>query len=103
MLVAIAIPIFTSQLEKSREATDIANCRSGYAAVMTEYLQTGKGCQVEVTAQQKVSGWLTDDPSISTDLGSGSNKFSEKITLPDKGANGKWTIKADDAGKITIS
>ena len=31
VLVAIAIPIFTSQLEKSREATDAANLRDYYA------------------------------------------------------------------------
>lgn len=31
VLVAIAIPIFTSQLEKSREATDAANLRDVYA------------------------------------------------------------------------
>ena len=34
VLVAISIPIFTAQLEKSREATDLANLRSAYAAVM---------------------------------------------------------------------
>ena len=34
VLVAIAIPIFTSQLEKSREATDAANIRAAYAEVM---------------------------------------------------------------------
>ncbi|MGN8700071.1 type IV pilin protein [Bacillota bacterium HCP3S3_F1_1] len=32
VLVAISIPIFTSQLEKSREAVDLANLRSAYAA-----------------------------------------------------------------------
>lgn len=32
VLVAIAIPVFTTQLEKSREATDLANTRSAYAA-----------------------------------------------------------------------
>lgn len=31
VLVAISIPIFTSQLEKAREATDMANIRSAYA------------------------------------------------------------------------
>ena len=40
VLVAISIPIFTSQLEKAREATDLANIRSAYAecsaAVLTE-------------------------------------------------------------------
>jgi len=33
VLVAISIPIFTAQLEKSREATDLANIRSAYAEV----------------------------------------------------------------------
>ena len=33
MLVAISIPIFTSQLEKSREATDLANVRAAYAQI----------------------------------------------------------------------
>ena len=35
VLVAIAIPIFTSQLEKSREATDIADARDYYAEIAT--------------------------------------------------------------------
>ena len=35
VLVAIAIPVFTNQLEKSREAADMANLRAAYAEVMT--------------------------------------------------------------------
>ncbi len=35
VLVAIAIPVFTSQLEKSRESTDAANARSAYAEIMS--------------------------------------------------------------------
>ena len=31
VLVAIAIPVFSTQLEKAREATDLANIRSAYA------------------------------------------------------------------------
>ena len=38
VLVAISIPIFTSQLEKSRESTDIANMRAAKAAAVTAYL-----------------------------------------------------------------
>lgn len=34
VLVAIAIPIFTGQLEKSREAVDLSDVRSAYAEVM---------------------------------------------------------------------
>ena len=41
VLVAIAIPVFTSQLEKSREATDLANVRSAYAQVMVDALDDG--------------------------------------------------------------
>lgn len=35
VLVAISIPVFTSQLEKAREATDLANIRSAYAELMS--------------------------------------------------------------------
>ena len=38
VLVAISIPIFTKQLEKSREAVDAANLRSAYAAGQIEVL-----------------------------------------------------------------
>lgn len=38
VLVAIAIPIFTSQLEKAREATDLANLRAAYAECTTAVL-----------------------------------------------------------------
>lgn len=42
VLVAISIPVFTSQLEKSREATDLANVRSAYAQVMTAVISEDK-------------------------------------------------------------
>ena len=38
VLTAVAIPVFSSQLEKSREATDIANLRSAKAAAVSKYL-----------------------------------------------------------------
>ena len=38
VLVAISIPIFTSQLEKSRENTDLANLRAAKAAAVTAYI-----------------------------------------------------------------
>ena len=38
VLVAVAIPIFTSQLEKSREATDMANLRGAKAEAVAMYL-----------------------------------------------------------------
>lgn len=38
VLVAVSIPIFTAQLEKSREATDIANLRAAKAEAVAAYL-----------------------------------------------------------------
>ena len=41
-LVAISIPIFTSQLHKAQVATDMANVRSYYAQLQHEYMETEK-------------------------------------------------------------
>ncbi len=38
VLVAIAIPVFTAQLEKAKIATDKANVRSWYAEAVTAYM-----------------------------------------------------------------
>lgn len=43
VLVAISIPIFTSQLEKSRDAVSIANIRAAYAESQTAYLTGESG------------------------------------------------------------
>lgn len=38
VLVAVAIPVFTSQLEKSRDAVTVANLRAAYAEAQASYL-----------------------------------------------------------------
>ena len=38
VLVAISIPIFSSQLEKARDATSVANMRSAYAEAQISFL-----------------------------------------------------------------
>ena len=52
VLVAIAIPIFTSQLEKSREAVDLSDVRSAYAEVMMAAI-TGDTSAIRKTADRK--------------------------------------------------
>lgn len=42
VLVAIAIPTFSSQLHKARVATDWANVRSYYAQLQYDFMETGK-------------------------------------------------------------
>lgn len=59
VLVGIAIPVFTSQLEKAREATDAANIRDAYAEVMTKAISTGEESTITVSLTQKKNGWQT--------------------------------------------
>ena len=42
VLVAVAIPTFSSQLHKARVATDWANVRSYYALLQYEFMETGE-------------------------------------------------------------
>ena len=79
VLVAIAIPIFTSQLEKSRESVDLSNVRAAYAEVMSAAItddgtaQYGGAVikQADGTFQATVSplkqqqdGWAVGDSSL---------------------------------------
>ena len=66
VLVAISIPIFTSQLEKSREAVDAANIRAGYAELMSDVLtgdyKTGDGAKTySVGLKQQTGDWQNAD------------------------------------------
>lgn len=53
VLVAIAIPMFSSQLEKGREVTDLANVRAAYAQVSTEAMLGDTDAAVTVKLKQK--------------------------------------------------
>ena len=95
ILIAIAIPTFTAQLEKAREAADIANIRSAYAEAMANYLSgqftdTNKtAASAETVAMtQTVKGWkYIDFPEY---LG------SKLDCTPTKGEKVKVTVKDDE-------
>ena len=57
VLVAISIPIFSAQLEKSREAVDLANIRAAYAELTANYLQDDTASTISVSVTQKQTGW----------------------------------------------
>lgn len=59
VLVAVAIPTFTSSLERSREATDLANVRSAYGKVSLAALLDGSKTTETVSLTQKQDGWQT--------------------------------------------
>lgn len=67
VLVAIAIPIFTSQLEKSREATDLSNIRSAYAEVTTAML-TGDVANAKVGNDLSITGTVNENADFTLSI-----------------------------------
>lgn len=100
VLVAISIPIFTSQLERSREATDAANIRAQYAQVMTEAIATGQNVNGKtlygaIPLKQQNSGW--NDENMGNNLQS---IFGKTVWVPSKGGTA-W-VEYDAAGQMSI-
>lgn len=113
VLVAISIPIFTSQLEKSRDAVTLANLRSAYAEAQASYLtETASNSDVEVKktggavssiivsnvkAEGTVTGGVSDnkelpfDASSLTDMDSKADTYKVTFTYD---ANGLKTVTA---------
>ncbi len=68
VLVAIAIPTMTNQLEKSREATDAANLRAAYAecsVAMVNDTTGAKGFSKAINPVQTEAGFKTLDADAS--------------------------------------
>ena len=95
VLVAISIPIFSAQLEKSREATDAANIRSAYAEVSADMLTNeSSDKKVEVTAKQKKADWEGKDNSKVDTIEIGGQ--------PVKASTTGWTVYADNTNNKVI-
>lgn len=62
VLVAIAIPTIASQLERPREAADLANVRAAYAQVSAEALLGDPQFTVTVDLKQKQADWQSANP-----------------------------------------
>ncbi|WP_049945065.1 type IV pilin protein [Butyrivibrio sp. AC2005] len=92
VLVAIAIPTFTNQLEKAREATDAANIRALYAEVMAEYLETGKAVGAKTApVQQKKEGWQSEIA------------WPSGINPPAAKTSGSWSVSCNDDGELSVN
>lgn len=101
VLVAIAIPIFTGQLEKSREAVDAANIRSQYAEVISDALLDGTSVNGKekygaVQLKQKKDNWQNTE--LATNLHS---VYAQVIGTPV--ANGTaWVEYNDSTGQAIL-
>lgn len=96
VLVAISIPVFASQTEKSREATDLSNVRAAYAEVMAEAITENMEYQEKtVPLKQKQDDWQSAD---SVTIGGITHAKGEEDTDHWKGipgAGGKCTVSFD--------
>ena len=57
VLVAISIPVFTSQLEKAKEAADAANIRSAYAEAVVDALENDGSGTATTAAVMQCGDW----------------------------------------------
>lgn len=96
VLVAISIPVFASQTEKSREATDLSNVRAAYAEVMAEAITENMEYQEKtVPLKQKQDDWQSAD---SVTIGGITHAKGEEDTDHWKGtprAGGTCTVSFD--------
>ena len=84
ILIAIAIPTFANQMEKAREAADIANIRNAYSEAMVAYLSgtTPASAETQKMTQTK-SDWTT-------------------LTWPEY-LGDKLTVEKDDVVVVTVT
>ncbi|WP_194610236.1 type IV pilin protein [Clostridium vitabionis] len=119
VLVAISIPIFTSQLEKSRDAVTLSNIRAAYAeaqtAELTQSSDTTNGVTYtpdasKGTATVEVKGVVSKgtqeglnnlDQLPFGNLVSGKDKWEAKGSLGGTAQSWKLTFSYDENGKIT--
>ena len=100
MLVAISIPIFTSQLEKSRDAVTLSNIRAAYAEASSAYLtESDGGTNVKYTAKTDSAAAyvvVKGESGESTNFGDSQLPFSITENLSKK------LDKKDTAGTINV-
>ena len=95
VLVAISIPIFTNQLEKAREATDIANIRDYYAEIATALVTGDLDYASDDT--MKVSGGK--DVTVSTKLTTSTGTF---VVTVDAGT-ARQTVSEWQSGAVEVA
>lgn len=108
VLVAISIPIFTSQLKKARLATNQANARAAHAAVVAELLDEQKNAgQADYTVStakiKKPIETATTPLAIKTDPSEWKvDATDETKDLDDKEVT-VWTVSITDDGTVTYA
>ena len=92
VLVAISIPIFSAQLEKAKEATDMANIRSAYAEVVAAYLGDSQKHEASVKLNSDTTNYESDK---NAEIAGVKYETILKKASP-------CVVKIDEKGKVTI-
>ena len=82
VLVAIAIPVFTGQLEKAREAADLANIRAAYAEACLAAIESEDGTGTATTVEMVSDGTFDEAPTIGkTEIGNDVFDKGDKVVV----------------------
>ena len=109
VLVAVSIPIFTGQLEKSRQAVDVSNMRAAYAAAEYQFIADGEAYKGYYDA---ASGTLTDaaptgygqsGKDVSEWLSHYAVPFSNASGTPNNGTPQALRVSVDQAGAVSMT
>ena len=115
ILAAVAFPLFSSQLERSRESTDLANARSANSVAVGAYSMYGGTGAVTFTFGMDKSGNLgivAVDPDTAPSGGTTAGlrdikSFNDKGKLtesnPKKGADMAQSQKCIKAGELKVT
>ena len=105
VLVAVSIPIFTSQLEKSRDAATLANLRAAYAEASAAYLTGTDSANAKVTMNAKDEGGTVvvskvNILSTDTDYGTEASNLPFDTNYIEKKSDATATFVFDKNGTI---
>ena len=105
VLVAISIPIFTSQLEKSRESVDLANARSLYAEVMTAAASDDSTAAHDGHPIKQADGTFSAaiSPLIQKESGWSTNMENVSIGGVSSGDAAHWKGSPEPGGSCTVT
>ncbi len=91
VLVAVSIPVFTAQLHKAQDATDLANIRSYYAELQTAAITDGVDSSKAATDASSIT--LSDGESITL------NNLRYTVTVGTDHYTVSWACKDGDSCK----
>ena len=106
VLTAIAIPVFNTQLEKSREATDLANVRAAYAEQVTAFLEwdgvdANLPEDIIVPAKQTQANWQTAGNAGTTTIAAGKTGDDGGVSVP--ASTESYTVSVSNTGVVTVT